>query len=150
MKTLIIYKSIHLGNTKIMAQHIAKALDADLLELENVNPEIVSEYDLIGFGSGIYSDTYHPSILKLIDKAQNLNGKRVFIFSTAGVIYKKSHIEIKQKLKEKNAIFIDEFCCKGLNKNSFLKYFGGMNKGRPNADDLKRASNFAKALQNSL
>jgi hypothetical protein len=34
-----------------------------------------------------------------------------------------------------------------LNKNSFLKYFGGMNKGRPNADDLNRAREFADNLQ---
>ncbi|MCK5128405.1 MAG: flavodoxin family protein [Clostridiales bacterium] len=150
MKTLIIYKSIHLGNTKKIAETIAKVLDADLLQPGQLDADKIAEYDLIGFGSGIYSDTYHPTILKLIDGTHHLNSKRVFIFSTAGVIYKKSHIEIKQKLRAKNTIFMDEFYCKGLNKNSFLKFFGGMNKGRPNADDLKRALNFANALQNSL
>jgi hypothetical protein len=30
---------------------------------------------------------------------------------------------------------------------SFLKYIGGMNKGRPNAEDLKHAEEFAENLK---
>jgi len=37
--------------------------------------------------------------------------------------------------------------CPGFNTNSFLKFFGGINKGRPNASDLKRAEEFAKKLK---
>ncbi|MFX1572859.1 MAG: hypothetical protein ACFFB0_08920 [Promethearchaeota archaeon] len=47
---------------------------------------------------------------------------------------------------EKNAI-IDEFQCKDFNTNSFMKYFGGMNKGRPNVEDLKYAEEFAQKLE---
>lgn len=39
-----------------------------------------------------------------------------------------------------------EFSCPGLNKNSFLKFFGGINKDRPNSEDLENARNFAKKL----
>jgi len=41
---------------------------------------------------------------------------------------------------------IGEFSCKGFNTNSFLKYFGGMNKDRPNSEDLKNAEKFASSL----
>jgi len=37
--------------------------------------------------------------------------------------------------------------CPGLNTNSFLKIFGGINKGRPNAKDFKQAEEFAQHLK---
>ncbi len=37
---------------------------------------------------------------------------------------------------------INCFNCVGFNTNSFLWYTGGMNKGRPNAEDLKLAEEF--------
>ncbi len=148
MKTLIVYKSIHLGSTKKIAETIAKTLKADLKELNEIDPSKIVNYDQIGFGSGIYDGKFHQSILEVIDKLPNLKGKRVFVFSTAGVIYEKSHSIVKQKLKEKNAAIIDEFYCKGFNKNSFLKYLGGMNKGRPNEEDFIRVKTFANNLKN--
>jgi flavodoxin len=47
-------------------------------------------------------------------------------------------------------MIVDEFSCKGFNTNSFLKYFGGMNKGRPNAEDLKHAEEFVQNLKQNL
>ncbi len=84
--------------------------------------------------------------MDLVNKLPYLKAKRVFLFSTAGVVYDKSHREIREMLTSKNAVIVDEFYCKGLNKNSFLKYIGGMNKGRPNAEDIKRAEQFAGNL----
>ncbi len=42
---------------------------------------------------------------------------------------------------------VGEFQCLGHNTNGFLKYFGGMNKDRPNAEDLKHAEEFALKLK---
>jgi flavodoxin len=42
---------------------------------------------------------------------------------------------------------VDEFNCKGFNTNSFLKLFGGINKGRPNDEDLRKAAEFASKLK---
>lgn len=146
MKTLIVYKSIHLGSTKKIAQKLAQVLNSDIKEPHEVDLSDIQKYDLIGFGSGIYSSNFYQSILDLVDKITDLKDKRVFIFSTSGVIYERCHSVMKQKLLEKNAVIVDEFFCKGLNKNSFLKYFGGMNKGRPNKEDLERAVVFARKL----
>jgi len=143
MKALIIYKSVHLGSTKKIAEAMGKALGADVKQPRKVDPGKMVEYDLIGFGSGIYDSTFHPSILELVDKLPSLEGKKVFVFSTSGIIYKEAHTKIKRKLEEKDAVVADDFYCRGLNKNSFLKYFGGMNKGRPNNQDLGRAQAFA-------
>jgi hypothetical protein len=38
----------------------------------------------------------------------------------------------------------------GHNTNSFLKVFGGINKGRPNAEDLRHAEEFAQNLKEKL
>ena len=47
-------------------------------------------------------------------------------------------------------IICDDFQCKGFNTNSFIKYFGGINKGRPNAEVLECAKGFAANLKESL
>lgn len=146
MKTLIIYKSIHLGSTKKIAEAMGRILNADVIEPKEFDINKFDDYELIGFGSGIYDDGFHKALLNLIDKLPNFKTKRIFLFSTAGIIYDKSHREIREKLMSKNAVIVDEFYCRGFNKNSFLKYFGGMNKGRPNADDIKNAEQFAGSM----
>lgn len=47
-------------------------------------------------------------------------------------------------------MIVDEFNCAGFNTNSFIKLFGGINKGRPNAEDLKHAEEFAQNLKQNL
>jgi flavodoxin len=150
MKSLIICKSIHVGNTEKVARRMAKILNADLIEPKECNSNQLKEFDLIGFGSGIYSAKHHQSILQLADKLPQVTNKRAFIFSTAGIIgekkVKKDHSELRSKLESKGYMIVDEFGCKGYNKNSFLKYFGGMNKGRPNEDDFRAAEDFVKKM----
>ena len=43
-----------------------------------------------------------------------------------------------------------EFGCPGFNTNSFSILFGGVNKGRPNAEDLKIAEEFVLNLKQNL
>lgn len=59
----------------------------------------------------------------------------------------EDHSLLREKLRSKGYLIVGEFSCKGYNTNSFLKYFGGMNKGRPNAEDLERAEEFAQNLK---
>jgi len=77
--------------------------------------------------------------------------RKVFIFSTSAILGKNKvagdHSELRKKLELKGYVIVDEFACKGFNTNSFLKYLGGMNKGRPNAEDLKNAEEFALNLR---
>jgi len=62
----------------------------------------------------------------------------------------KDHSALREKLQSKGYIVVDDFQCKGFNTNSFMKFFGGMNKGRPNAEDLKNAEEFAMNLKQNL
>lgn len=56
------------------------------------------------------------------------------------------HAALRQRLQAKGYAIIGNFNCAGFNTNSFLKFFGGLNKGRPNADVLAQAVRFAKTL----
>lgn len=54
---------------------------------------------------------------------------------------------LKETLQSKGYTIVGEFGCAGFNTNKFLKYFGGINKGRPNSEDLKHAEEFATKLK---
>jgi flavodoxin len=150
MKSIIILYSYHHHSTEKVAKAIAPVLGAEIKLPEDVNPEELREYDLIGFGSGIYDSKHHVSLFELVDRLEVID-KKVFLFSTAGVSWESKvatdHSALREKLQSKGYVIIDEFQCKGFNTNSFLRLFGGINKGRPNAEDLKNAEEFAENLK---
>ena len=153
MRTLLIYISIHHGNTEKIAKEMAGVLSAELLKPNEIEASTFSKYDLIGFGSGIYFFKHHKALLNLADKLPHLN-KKVFVFSTRGIgpvwFY---HRPLKKKLLEKGFDVVGEFSCRGFDTYlfdkyiSFLKFTGGLNKGRPNKKDLEYARNFAINLK---
>jgi len=154
MKSLLIVFSYHHNNTGKVAEVISKVLDAEIKTPRQVNPEELQDYDLIGFGSGIYDAKHHNTILELADKLPQVTEKKAFIFSTSAIMGKdkvaKDHLLLRKKLQSKGYTIIDEFACKGFNTNSFMKYLGGMNKGRPNAEDLMHAEEFAQKLMQNI
>lgn len=151
MKTLIVYMSIHHSNTEKIAKAIAGILDAKLVKLNEVNINKLAEYDLIGFGSGIYFFKHHKSLLSLIDKLSLQKNKKAFIFSTRGIgpvwYY---HRPLKRKLLKKDFEIIGEFSCRGFDTVGPFKIIGGISKGRPNEKDLENARKFAKDLLKKL
>jgi flavodoxin len=132
---------------------------AQIKKSSEVNIKELDKYDLIGFGSGIYDDMHHLKILSLVDKLPKGNGKKTFIFSTSGVPVAilgnkflnnysvKAHATLKNKLESKGYIVLGEFICPGFNTNVFLKYFGGLNKKRPNLKDFEKAKEFASKIK---
>ena len=62
----------------------------------------------------------------------------------------ENHSLLREKLQSKGYVIVDEFSCAGYNTNSFNRLFGGINKGRPNAEDLKQAESFAQTLKQNL
>jgi flavodoxin len=157
-KTLIVCQSIHHGNTLKIAKVLAIELDAEIKKPSEVKNGL-EKYDLIGFGSGIYDDMHHTSLLDLVDILPNCTGKKTFIFSTSGVPVAilgnkflsnysvKAHAALKNKLESKGYNVLGDFICPGFNTNVFLKYFGGLNKNRPNQEDFLRAKKFASKIK---
>jgi flavodoxin len=154
VKSLVVVFSYHHGNTEKIANAIANVLGAEVKTPQQIYPEELREYGLIGFGSGIYSATFDPSILDLADRLSSAAGKKAFIFSTYGApafianreFVEKNHAQIREKLQIKGYTIVGEFGCAGWNTNSFLKYFGGLNKGKPDAGDIRNAEAFARDM----
>ncbi len=154
MKPLLIVYSYHHNNTEKVANVFAKVLNAQIKTPQQTSPHSLQEYDLIGFGAGIDSGKHYKPMLDFADNLPQVADKKAFIFSTSGVTGEKKsakdHKALREKLESRGYKIIDEFQCKGFNTNSFLKHFGGMNKGRPNDEDLQHAEEFAQKLKGEL
>jgi flavodoxin len=142
MNVLIIYKSYSKMNTEKIAQAMAGAMNATLKKVEEVGPEDLAGYDLIGIGSGIYGGKYHKSLFKLVEKIPRLE-KDVFLFHTAGGPDEKYDQPMKVLLMKKGARIVGEFRCPGA---AGLLGFTWANKGHPDEHDLERARAFARGL----
>jgi len=152
MKTLIVYTSVHHGNTERVAQVMANVLDADLLQVQQVDASVLEQYDLIGFGSGVYVGKHHNSLLGFVDTLPMMRDKKAFIFSTSG-LRKMRFIHnfdrpLEQKLQRKRFDIIGQFSCRGYDTSQAAMVVGGINRGRPDARDLQRAEDFARSLKN--
>jgi flavodoxin len=159
LKSLIVVHSYHHSNTQKVAQAMAKVLDAQVKSPQQTNREELNQYDLVGFGSGIDSGKHYEELLDFADNLPQVTNKKAFVFSTSGMpigvsgqqrleaYASKCHTTLKATLQSKGYAIVDEFGCAGFNTNKFLKYFGGINKGRPNSEDLKHAEAFAEKLK---
>jgi len=80
MKTAVIYKSKS-GFAKKYAEWIAQALIADIYESSQVNTEMLTEYDTVIYGGGLYAVGING--VKLITQnLDKLKGKKVVVFAT--------------------------------------------------------------------
>ena len=151
-KPLVIVFSYHHKNTEKVAYAMAKVLGAEIKHPGELLAGDIAEYDLVGFGAGIDSGKHYEPIIELANALPIVRNKKAFIFSTSGIYERnkmlKDHKTLRDILISRGYRIIDEFSCAGFNTNSFLRVFGGMNRGKPDMDDLKRAENFAAKLIN--
>jgi flavodoxin len=138
---------------------MAQVFDAQVKTPQQTIPEELPNYDLVGFGSGIDSGKNYKELINFANKIPQVTDKKAFIFSTSGMpvgisgqqrveeYTSKCHTTLKETLQSKGYTIVGEFGCAGFNTNKFLKYFGGINKGRPNSEDLKHAEEFALKLR---
>jgi flavodoxin len=150
MKSLIVCVSKSHGNTRRVADRMAEVLDAEVAEPESVDPEKVCEYDLVGFGSGIYYMSVDARLRKLIRRLPRVRGPRAFTFFTSGageiplLDYNKP---VRNQLAAKGFEMLGAFSCRGFDTVGPFGIIGGINRGRPNDHDLDRAATFAADLR---
>jgi len=155
MKSLIIYYSEYRKNTAQIAKVFADKIGCELRNLRDVHDIPIENYDLIGFGSGVYRESLSPQLFRLIDK-WNLNGKSVFVFSTSGVGMRYYNNRLIQLLKSKGAMIKGSFACKGsFTARDFtnIKIFalmGRLSQGHPNNKDFRKAEQFIVKVMHSL
>lgn len=151
LNTIIIYISIHHGNTEKIAKAMAEPLKATLVKPHKVDISDLPTYHLLGFGSGIYHGKHHDSLLQLVSELPVMQGKKAFIFSTSGLrkipFFHAFHKPLRKKLRAKKFELVGDFSCRGYDTYGFLQYLGGIQKGRPNQKDITKARKFAESLK---
>ena len=127
MRTIILYASRHHGNTKKLVDAIVEAHpEIDTLDVKalgkNEYPDL-HEYHLIGVGTGIYYSE--------IDGGKNKwYGK-----------------DIDGICRMRQAIFMGVYGCPGFDTWGPFKLTGGVQKGHPNAEEIKGAVDFFDKIE---
>jgi len=170
VKILITYHS-DTGNTAKVGKAMKEALDEEgqdvtAIHAKKVDPSSLKSYDLVVIGSPIYGPrSIGKHAIALLTKVE-LPPKIAFFYThQQDKLYPKAFGGIAKKLEEEGNIkVLGEFECIGaalaLEGAMGEKYLSSMRpdqrkeaekhfeaiKGRPNADDLEKAKDFAKSL----
>jgi flavodoxin len=153
-KTLVICKSVHHHSTARVAERIADVLGAVVVSPEEVPYTSLDEYDLIGFGSGVYYGRFHEALWNWLRDLpeKTLAEKPAFVFSTSGLsaLWKLWHGPFTKELARKGFDVIGEFHCPGFDSWGPLWFTGGINRHHPDDRDLVRADDFAHSMQAAI
>lgn len=149
MKAVILYASVHHGNTRKVAEAIASVLAADLIDVQKTEDFDLSRYDLIGFASGIYYSGIHEAVSRAIEAAEFRPDQRVFTVVTSGAPFGNFSASVTKLLKAKNARVAGSFQCRGFDTYGVFGKLGGIAKGHPNEKDLSDARAFAEKLRDT-
>ncbi len=145
MRSVIIYASTHHGNTKKVVETIAQNCGVELVDATKVHEKDLSEYDLIGFASGIFFSKFAEPVLKFA--RENLpENKDVFFIATAGNPIQLNFKSISDIAEEKKCNERGRYQCKGYDTYGPFKLVGGIQKGHPNEEELKAAVDFYKSI----
>lgn len=149
-KTIIVFESYHHKNTEKLARIIAQALQAKLFKPEELNISTLSDFNLVGFGTGIYHGKPHEKIQHFLDKLPLFKNKKAFLFTTSGIL-KDCYIQnIENQISQKGFQVVGHFSCTGFDTYGPFKFIGGLNRGHPDLIDFYRAEIFANSLKNRL
>ena len=123
------------GNTKRLAQAIAEAVGVEALP---ISTPVDDPVDILFLGNSYYAFTIDPEVRNFVRSLDKGKVGRIVNFGSAAMMnstWKKVKAEA-----DRAGIPMDarEFHCKGE--------FKGIHKGRPNAEDLKAAADFARNI----
>ena len=124
------------GNTKRLAEAVAKELGVEALP---ISEPITEQVDILFLGNSYYAFNIDPEVRNFVASLDKSKVGKIVNFGSAAMLnstFKKVKAEA-----DKVGIAMDEneFHCKGE--------FKGIHKGRPNADDLKAAAEFARKFK---
>ncbi|NLE90429.1 MAG: flavodoxin [Dehalococcoidales bacterium] len=149
METAIIYYSAHHDNTKKLLDAIANQGNVTLIKASDSGQTDLSEYDLIGFASGIYYQKFSDKVLAFAENHLP-QGKKVFFIYTCGMKRKGYTDAIQQIASSKGAEMLGEFGCLGYDTFGPFKLVGGIAKGRPNDEDIAGVVKFYEDIRQAL
>ena len=146
MKIIILYASVHHGNTRKLVKCMADAVPATLVDITKDSCPDISGYDVIGLASGVYFFTLHESIVRFLEQAAFEKGQQVFFVDTCGVAACDYTKKLKSKLQEKGVPCLGAFQCRGYDTYGFWGKIGGIARKHPNEKDFRKAQQFLKSI----
>ncbi|MGI6172898.1 MAG: flavodoxin family protein [Christensenellales bacterium] len=145
MKTAIVYYSRHHGNTKKLVDAIAAENDVHPIDVTARQTADLTQYDRIGFASGIYYGSFAKQVLAFARECLP-EKKDVFFLQTYGV-YRKGYLDaIRSIAREKGCKELGAYGCPGFDTFGPFKLIGGVAKGHPTEQEIKNAAEFYRHL----
>lgn len=146
MSCVIIYSS-KTGNTKKIAECMAKEISCELINLDEVsiNDINLEKVQIILLGSGVYANKMHENVIKFVENLNRRVDTIVFFVTWFG--RGKSHEtainRCKKVLESNNQNVIDDY---------FECYGGGfkvIRRGHPNEKDFENARKWVRKISGS-
>ena len=127
------------GNTKRLADAIAEEIGVDAMP---ISTPVDEQVDVLLLGNSYYAFSIAPEVASFVSSLSKDKVGKIVNFGTAAMM----NSTYKKVRKVANTVGIpvldEEFHCRGE--------FKGMNKGRPDEDDIKAAREFAIRLKETL
>ena len=122
------------GNTKKLAEEIAKTVSC---EAKDVSIPLTEKADILFLGCSYYAFDVDEAVKHFITE-NNENIGKIVCFGTSAMM--KSMKKPVSKVADRVGVIVadEEFHCRGQ--------FKKVHKGRPNEEDLKAVSDFAKRV----
>lgn len=140
-KAAIIYASTHHGSTRCLVEAIAGKYPVELIDATRKSSADLSQFDLIGFASGIDFGTFYEPVSKFLRESLS-EGKQVFFLYTCAKTSPRFTRAIREEARKKGAVILGEYGCRGFNTYGPWKLVGGMNKGHPTREERSGAVEF--------
>ncbi|MEU4118800.1 flavodoxin family protein [Kitasatospora sp. NPDC028055] len=157
MKVLIVCVSVSHGNTRRIAEEIAQPLAAPVVAPEELDPADLSGYDLVGFGSGVFTGRLHPRLRAFVRSLPTVVPSaerpcRAFVFATSGLPeprFRPFTRPTERALAAKGFRIVDGFTARGHDTWLPFRLVGGISKHRPDTRDFAAARTFAEQLRST-
>ncbi len=123
------------GNTKRLAEAVAEALGVTALP---ISEPVTEPVDLLFLGNSYYAFSIDPEVADFVKSLDKAMVGQIVNFGSAAML-NSTYKKVKAQADQVGIPMCGkEFHCRGE--------FKGIHKGRPNADDLKAATAFAKTF----
>ncbi|GAB2678879.1 flavodoxin family protein [Saccharopolyspora gloriosae] len=149
MRTVIVCVSVSHGNTRRVADEMARVLDARVVAPEQADPAELAAADLVGFGSGVFRGKMHPRLTGFVEELPGRRGS-AFVFATSGfpeMPLLPFSRPLTRLLEGKGFAVDGTFSCRAFDTWAPFKPIGGLRKRRPNDADLAAARAFAAKVR---
>ncbi len=145
-KCAIVYASYHHNNTEALVKAIQEKLP-DITLINSLKEEKIdlSEYDVIGFASGIYFYDFHKKLLRFVE-ANLPQNKKTFLMCTCGAKSDRYFKKITKMIESKNGTVEGKFSAYGLDTYGPFRMLFPLKKGHPDQAEINEAISFTEKM----